>query len=142
MKQRQPNVNMQSPEACKPSLITNLIARLLENLNAQHQVRQLGPPIPQVSNQVLDDVRPVCKVVHHVAGFDDGQHDQGRRQHVPKREPRAVMPGAEILRLSDVEGARDCLLSIAEHRVVGFLSWLIALGRDVDKGPVKPGFQF
>jgi hypothetical protein len=52
------------------------------------------------------------------------------------------MPGAEIFRLSDVEGARDCFLDVPEHGVVGFPIWLIAVSRDVDKGSVEPGFQF
>jgi hypothetical protein len=46
------------------------------------------------------------------------------------------MPGAEIFRLSDMEGARNCFLDVPEHGIVGFLSWLIALGRDVDEGPI------
>jgi hypothetical protein len=68
---------MQSPEACEPSLNANLIARLLKNLNAQRQTRQLGLPIPQIPDHILNNVWPVCEVVHHVTGLDDSQHDQG-----------------------------------------------------------------
>jgi len=124
----------------------NLIARLLQDFNAQRQIRQLGPPIPQIPDHILDDVWPVGEVVHHPGvRLDDGQHDQGRRQHAPQRKPRAVMPGAEIFRLANVEGTRDCFLDIAEHGVVGFSlfrCWRIAVDCDVDEGPVEPGFQF
>jgi hypothetical protein len=50
------------------------------------------------------------------------------------------MPGSKISCLPDVEGACDCFLDVPEDGVVVFPIWLIALGRDVDKGPVKPGF--
>jgi hypothetical protein len=120
----------------------DLIARLLKNFNTQRQIWQLGLPIPQIPDHVLDNVRPVRKVVHHSAGLDDGQHDQSGRQHVPECEPRAVMPRTEIFRLPDMEGARDCFLDVPEDGVVGFLIWPIALGCNVGEWSVEPGLQF